>query len=286
MKPFTWIVLCGSLLAGSAATTIDTVNRYAYGANIGWIDWRGDDTNGAVIGEYVCSGYLYSANVGWIHLGNGSPTNGIQYSNNAANNFGVNHDGSGNLRGYAYGANIGWINFDAAGAPKVDLTTGRLSGSIYSANCGWISLSNSVAHVQTGSIAPGADSDRDGIADAWELIHTNTLGAFTATSDLDRDGTSDRNEYLADTDPRDQDSRLAITAFGTGPGGTMPSVTWSSVITRRYRIEKTLSLTAPEWTDSGLGLIVPDGLSTTRNFADTNAPMRFYRIEATRPLAP
>ena len=30
---------------------------------------------------------------------------------------------------YAYGANIGWINFEAVGAPKVDLTTGRLQNS-------------------------------------------------------------------------------------------------------------------------------------------------------------
>ena len=49
-----------------AATTIDAGNHYAYGANLGWMDWRGDTANGAVIGEYVCSGYIYAANVGWI----------------------------------------------------------------------------------------------------------------------------------------------------------------------------------------------------------------------------
>src|SRR5437016_5663720 len=88
-----------------AATTIDAANKYAYGANLGWMDWRGDTNNGAVVGEYVCAGYIYAANAGWINLGSGAPANQIQYQNNAAADFGVNQDGLGNLRGYAYGAN-------------------------------------------------------------------------------------------------------------------------------------------------------------------------------------
>src|SRR5688572_28820105 len=120
-----------------AATTVNPVNRFSYGANIGWMDWRGDVANGGVIGEFACSGYIYAANVGWIHLGDGTPANGIRYANNSATDFGVNYDGAGNLRGFAYGANIGWLNFtnrDASGAiydgPKVDLLTGRLSGYV------------------------------------------------------------------------------------------------------------------------------------------------------------
>ena len=41
-----------------AGTTMDATNRYAYAANLGWVDWVADTNNGAVIGEYVCSGYL------------------------------------------------------------------------------------------------------------------------------------------------------------------------------------------------------------------------------------
>ena len=58
-----------------AGTTIDPGNPYAWGANVGWIDWRGDSANGAVIGEYACSGSIYAANVGWISLGDGTPIN-------------------------------------------------------------------------------------------------------------------------------------------------------------------------------------------------------------------
>jgi hypothetical protein len=279
-------LLLVSLVSSWAATSINATNKFAYGANIGWMDWRGDTNNGAVIGEFVCSGYIWAANVGWISLGSNAPANGIQYQNNSATDYGVNHDGVGNLRGFAYGANIGWVNFENLGAPKVDLVTGKLSGSVYSANCGWISLSNAFAVVQTDHIQAGADTDADGIADAWERTYTNTLAAFTATSDADLDGVTDKNEYFADTNPTNTASKLVITAFNTSPSGTFPAVTWNSVLTRQYRIQKTLSLTTPVWIDSGLGLVSPDGASTTRAFADTNAPMRFYRVNTVKPLSP
>jgi hypothetical protein len=147
-------------------------------------------------------------------------------------------------------------------------------------------LSNTFAYVQTDSIQSGADTDGDGITDGWELTYTNTLTAFNAVSDADGDGASDKDEYLADTNPNDPNSKLVITVFSTPSGGTLPSVTWNSVLTRQYRIQKTLDLSLPLWLDSGLGLISPDGPSTTRNFGDTNAPMRFYKVQAVKPLSP
>jgi hypothetical protein len=271
-------------LTARAGTTVNAVNKFAYGANLGWLDWRGDTTSGAVIGEYVCSGYIYAANVGWINLGSGSPSNGIQYQNNSGSDFGVNQDGLGNLRGYAYGANVGWLNFENTGAPKVDLQTGIISGFVWSANCGWISLSNAMAYVQTDTIAPGVDSNNDGIPDAWELLNFGTLN-IDPNADPDNDGMSNREEYLAGTDPNNAQDALQISTASFGPDGTTVSLTWSSVPTRRYYIQKTSDLTAP-WTDSGLGLISPDGATTTRTFGDTAAPARFYRVQAVRPLAP
>ena len=279
------VFLLGSLVSSWAATTINVTNKFAYGANIGWMDLRGNTNSGAVIGEFVCSGYIWAANVGWIHLGSNAPANGIQYQNNSATDYGVNRDGVGNLRGFAWGANIGWINFESNGAPKVSLTTGKLSGSVFSANCGWISLSNAFAHVQTDTIAPGADTDADGLADAWERQFFATL-ATNPNSDFDADGASNLREYLTGTNPTNAASKLVITVFDTTPGGTFSAVTWSSVLTRQYRIQKTLSLTTPVWFDSGLGLISPDGDSTTRAFTDTNAPMRFYRVNAVNPTSP
>ena len=34
-------LLIGSLTLAWTATTINSANRYAYGANLGWMDWRG-----------------------------------------------------------------------------------------------------------------------------------------------------------------------------------------------------------------------------------------------------
>src|SRR6266705_5152151 len=180
-----------------AATTINATNNFAYGANIGWLNARGDVTSGAVIGEYVCSGYLWAANVGWIALGSSSPTNGIRYQNLSAGDFGVNQDGLGNLRGYAYGAIIGWINFENTGAPKLDLKTGKFSGYVYSANCGWISLSNAAAFVQTDTLDPGPLST-NGLPIPWLLANFGTTNV-NANADPDGDGMSNRQESLAGT---------------------------------------------------------------------------------------
>ncbi|HUR45851.1 MAG TPA: thrombospondin type 3 repeat-containing protein [Candidatus Saccharimonadales bacterium] len=287
MKLYCTLLIALALLANaaSAATTINPANKYSYGANIGWIDWRGDTNSGAVIGEYACSGFIYSANVGWINLGSGNPTNGIQYLNAAGTDFGVNQDGLGNLRGYAYGANIGWINFENVGAPKVDLLTGKLSGYAYSANCGWISLSNASAFVQTDAIPRGPDSNGNGLPDAWERTYFGTLGV-NPNADADGDGMSNLQEYQAGTNPTNASDSLRITRYSFASGGTLAGLTWTSVPTRYYYIWRTPTLGPSTWTDSGLGLIAPDGLNTTRSFSETSLPTRFFRVQAVRPLTP
>ena len=267
-----------------AETTISSANKYAYGANIGWLDARADGTNGLSIGEYVCSGYIYSANVGWINVGSGNPSNGIQYQNNASTDFGVNHDGLGNLSGYAYGANIGWIAFEPNGAPKVDLKSGKLSGSIYSANCGWISLSNTVAFVETTSISSGSDSDGDLLPDAWELLKLGTKRTYGAT-DSDGDGASNYDEYIADTNPDDAADQFRIVEEQVAGGGTLNTLVWNSSLKRFYTIEKQRTLST-NWIDSGLGLISPDGITTSRQVVETNSTSKFYRVGAKLPLTP
>jgi len=267
-----------------AATTITDTNHYAYAANLGWVECRGDVANGAVIGEYVCSGYLYAANVGWIRLGGGSSANGIQYQNNSGTDYGVNHDGLGNLRGYAYGANIGWINFENSGAPKVDLATGKLSGYAYSANCGWLSLSNAAAVVQTATIAVGMDSDGDGIADACDRSYTNSLTAFTATSDTDHDGMTDLQEYLAGTNPLDPNDNLRITLITRGSlPSTYTTLAWPGKPTRFYGVQRRTTLNPSDpWLEFYTSM-VPGVTSIGFN---QGFNQQFYRVRAFRPLMP
>jgi hypothetical protein len=268
-------------VAAQADTTISANDHMAYGSNLGWIDWRGDMANGAVIGEFICSGYLYGANVGWISLGDGEPANRVQYQNESAGDYGVNHDGQGNLRGYAWGANVGWINFENTGNPRVDLATGVLGGYAWSANCGWISLSNAYARVQTTFIAAAADTDHDGIADAWELSYVRTLDALSAFGDADADGQSDLEEYLADTNPLDPDDCLQITDFSRA--GSYNLIKWTSKPSRFYRVDRRASLNPSSVWETYLS----DDAPGWSNVGFNNFGVQyFYRIRAVKPLSP
>ncbi len=269
-----------------AATTINPAHNDAYGANIGWVKASGDTANGAVIGEAFCSGYIYSANCGWIHLGDGTPANGQAYANDSATDYGVNHDGQGNLSGFAYGANIGWINFEQTyGHPQIDLLTGIFSGSIYSANTGWISLANAQGYVQTDILASGPDTDGDGIPDAWEQAQVGNLTALSgAGHDKDGDGVPDLDEYRTDTNPDDGNEFLVITDFQ--PMDTTNEVTWLTQPTRTYRLPTTTNLMTESWINTASGALYDEtGSLTIEDIPSTNAPARYYRVRASRPLA-
>jgi hypothetical protein len=282
--------MMGLALPALADSTINVDDKYAYGANVGWINARGDITNGAVIGEFMCSGNLYGANIGWIHLGSGSPTNGVRYGNASADDYGVNNDGLGNLSGYAYGANIGWVNFETNfGKPKVNLLTGDLDGYAWGANVGWISLSNAQAFVQTDTLGSGPDTDGDGIPDQWELSQVSSLTTLTATADYDHDGISDKGEYASDTRANDINSHMEIVDYDQ-TAGTNVYLAWSSEPTRFYRLDRSSGVTngAP-WSDTSLGLIPPEpppAAETSRSFTDSGATQGFYRVRAVRPLSP
>ena len=266
-----------------AATTIDPSNPYAYGANIGWINAEGDTANGAVIGQAFCSGYMYGANVGWINLGDGTPDNGMAYANNSATDFGINHDGLGNLTGYAWGANIGWINFEQTyGMPKVNLETGGLSGYVWAANAGWINLSG----VKTLTLNSGPDSDVDTIPDAWEFAHTNVLTVLSNGGvDSDNDGTPDTAEYSADTDPFDRTDFLRITAFDKQADTNL--VAWTCVPSREYTLQYAGVLTnGVLWTATGSSFVPPSGPEISEQVEGVIDDKRFYRVRAQPPLSP
>ena len=275
----------GLATAASAATTIDATNQYAYGANVGWLNARANATNGAAVGQYFCTGYVWSANCGWIGLGNG-PTNGWNYSNASAADWGVNHDCAGYLWGCAYGANVGWILFEQSwGRPRVDLRTGMLSGYAWGANVGWISLSNVQAFVQTEDFATGPDADGDGLPDAWELSRTGNLHVFSGgTNDWDRDGSTDTEEYGADTDPNDEDEQFRIVSF------TNAFLQWSTRPTRLYRVEDTNQMpigVSGDWGGAGGYLYGPFASSPVDVLMPgIPDPTHVYRVKAVLPLSP
>ena len=126
----------------------------------------------------------------------------------------------------------------------------------------------------------------DGLPVAWLLQNFGTTNV-NASADPTGKGMTIGQDYLAGTDPNSFTSLLKITAESFASGGTSASLTWNSVPTRFYYVQKTTGLSSPVWTDSGLGLVTPAaGSTTTAGFTDTNAPARFYRVQAVRPLMP
>jgi len=272
------------LAAVHADSTIDTVDRYSYGANIGWVNWKHDPSapEGASLEPYLLRGRIYAANVGWIDLGDGVPDDGVFYSHTNGD-WGVNHDGTGGLSGWAYGANIGWVRFDQGwkSPPRVDMKTGAMSGYAYGANVGWIGLDG-----LTTGVDEGTDSDGDGIADAWEFEMladaglTADLGIMDATSDSDGDGTSDLDEYAADTNPFDPGDWFRITSFVPDFTTSDVDLAWTHSPRRVYSVHSS--------TDLVTFVLEEDGIlagSTTLSMGSLPARL-FFQVESGIPLAP
>jgi len=123
-----------TLDANATSGTVDSTNKYAYGENIGWINFnpaQGD----VVVGDSELTGYAYGENIGWISLNcsNTGTCGTVDYA--------VDNDGAGVLSGYAWGENIGWINFaPSSGGVEIDSSTGDFSGQAYGENIGWITF--------------------------------------------------------------------------------------------------------------------------------------------------
>jgi hypothetical protein len=274
-----------------AATTIDTNGAYAYGANIGWCNAYADGTNGAVVGQFYCSGYIWSANVGWIALSDGNPpTNGWFYYNDSATDWGVNDvNGTGQLAGMAYGANIGWITFEQTyGMPTVNLVSGQLSGYAYSANCGWISLSSTVAVLQTDSLWPGLlDASGSGLPIAWEMEYFGTTN-INPNADPTGKGFTVLQDYVAGTDPLVASDYLHITHVSATNTSNTATLTWTSHPSRLYYIEERTNMITGAWaTNTTVGIVAPSpSPATTTTIGATDASgvtSRFYRVQAIVP---
>jgi hypothetical protein len=281
------------VLASPSVSTITPACRFTYAANFGWLNWRTNPLalDAPVIETTMAHGKVYAANVGWIDLGDGTPAASSGYTQTGGDT-GVNHDGAGTLSGYAYGANIGWIYFDPtiASPPRVDLVTGALSGYAYSANCGWINLAGVCTRLH-----PGADLDvlagggtGDGIADAWEIERAVAAGygpslsllGTNADSDFDGDGISDRDEYLADTNPFSPGSRFAVTDFQFDPLTGHIDLDWTGSARRSFTIWCSSDLQT--WTQVGSA---QTGGSAALSLGGPSASHLFFRIKANVPLS-
>ncbi len=94
------ILIPNYLFASNTDGTIDSTSKYAWGENIGWVNF-GLIANGNVhVTDVGLTGYAWNERYGWINLNaNGTATGH------------VTNDGEGTLGGNAWGEKLGWINF-------------------------------------------------------------------------------------------------------------------------------------------------------------------------------
>ena len=160
----------------AAATTpalaqeISPVNKYAWGENVGFLNFAdaGDPpgSQGVFANPTYLEGFVWGENIGWINLGDGSGP----YANTNNTNFGVNRSGSGDLTGFAWGENIGWVNFTggslATPANPARIEAGRFRGYAWGENTGWINLDDPNIFV---ALSCPADLNNDGMLNFFDV---------------------------------------------------------------------------------------------------------------------
>jgi hypothetical protein len=107
--------------------------------------------------------------------------------------------------------------------------------------------------ITSSALAGAIDSDGDGIPDRWEIDHgLDPSYPGDALEDLDLDGASNLDEYLAGTDPGDPSSRLTLEVTGAGAG--MVKLGFMAVAGRSYTVQATSALGQPHWRAVAHGL--------------------------------
>jgi len=169
--------------------------KFAWGENIGWLNFRDAGTPAGtggmvVLGDHI-GGWVWGENVGWITLGASVSTLDGPYSNATGASHGVNLNAStGELTGYAWGENIGWINFGGgalatpAQPARIDFTNRRLRGYAWGENVGWINLDDDQAFV---ALRCPSDFNGDGFVNGIDFDEfVIEFEAGTAAADFNR----------------------------------------------------------------------------------------------------
>jgi len=127
------------------------------------------------------------------------------------------------------------------------------------------------------------DDDNDGIPDVWELLFNMAVcDASDAALDLDGDGCTALQEYLADTDPTAAASVLRI-VNNEVHSNNQHELFWPASANRLYTVQRTADLTNGPWLDVPSLIDLP-GTNGVQSAIDPAAtPLMNYRVTPRLP---
>ncbi|HXG46339.1 MAG TPA: lamin tail domain-containing protein [Methylomirabilota bacterium] len=125
------------------------------------------------------------------------------------------------------------------------------------------------------AVKPTSDRDGDGIPDTAETaLGLNPDNPGDALVDTDGDTLTNKEEYVAGTDPQDPQSYLKVDHIG---GGASASITFSAVAGRTYTVQFSDDLKSGQWTN--LGSVPARNANHTPTLVDPHpSPARVYRL--------
>lgn len=119
-------------------------------------------------------------------------------------------------------------------------------------------------------------TDGDTLDDDWEMAYFDTLER-DGSGDLDGDGSTDREEFVAGTDPTNLNSILrviTVTSLQTG----QRNILWSATPGRTYRVQFKDSVEAAQWTTLSGDVTATGTTGTKSDTSVSSEPKRFYRV--------
>jgi type VI secretion system secreted protein Hcp len=156
---------------------------------------------------------------------------------------------------------VEYVRIDAQGLPAAPE---RFSWDILAGTPAGLSFSDPV------------DFDEDGLPDTWERAYGTQPNVRDGDADLDRDGATNLEEYLAGTDPSKTNS-VFIAKLDSPTNLGVATLSWNSVSGRVYRV---LVSDRPEGEFQLLQTVPSAGNGTTSVLVGANLARKFFRVEA------
>ena len=133
----------------------------------------------------------------------------------------------------------------------------------------------------------GGDADGDGIPDAWEALYAagrnghEGLNAMAddATADNDGDGRTNWEEYVAGTDPLDENSVFSVRTVDFADG-TMAVTAGPGATGRRYTLKRTAVLGGDaRWEEVATAVAPEDGGAVEWTWIGVAGEGGYFRVD-------